>query len=302
MLAPSKNDSKRQISRSRYMIENSDLFKNKLEPLKWIHFLLGLRSYRMKGSYLKKGAWWASLYLVFLTILASVYISHCLVQNFISSPGVSLYKIGLTIILISALLHMITNWMLNINSYKVIKILVNFDFVEKTFPKKNPYLYNSNILNTSIHALEIFLMGLQRVVMDNQKSSQHNAVQYLSTFFNVSMDFSLYQLGNIMNMISSYVNVINISLCIFYNLPQNGLENKNIIIHIIKKHILRFVSFNHENMVKGTFSETRDIYTFMNVNDKLMDILQITNNKFNIIVRTINYIIFIPVHLKKISI
>lgn len=280
MLAPGKKDARSQIR-----IENSALFNNKLEPLKWIHFILGLRSYRMKGLYLKKGAWWSSLYLAFLTILATVCISRSVVKHFIRFQGVSLHKIGITIIYISSLLHMITNWMLNINSSKVIKILENFNYVENVFPKKNAYLYNSNILNTSIHALEILFMAFERV-LDSNKITQFTLVQFFNIFFNISMDFSVYQLCNIMNMISSYGNILNSSLCHFYNLPLYGLENKNVIIYILKKYILRFASFNHANKVSEIFTDTQDIYTFMRVNEKFLDILQITNNKFNIIVST----------------
>lgn len=290
MLVPGKNDSEIQISRSSRMIENSVLFNNKLEPLKWIHLLLGLRSYRMKGSYLKKGAWWASLYLAFLTILAIVCISHSIVELFIRLQGVSLNKIGLTIINISSLLHMITNWMLNINSNKVIKILDKFNYVEKTFPSKNAYLYNSNVLNTSIHSFEIFLMAIQ-IVINYDAKTQPNVAQFFYTFFNISMDFSVYQLCNIMNMISSYGNVVNTYLLNFYNLPHSGLENKNVIIYVLKKYILRFASFNHANNMRETFTETQDIYTFMKVNEKLLDIVQITNNKFNIIVSISNVLL-----------
>lgn len=277
-----KNDSKLNKIRSHRLVENGSLFNNKLEPLKWIHFFVGMTSYRLKGPYLKKGAWWASLYLVFLSIISMVYVNRGMSTHTSKEYSVTILKIAEVCMYISSSVHLVSNWMLNINSNKVISVLENFDYIEKALPKMNAFIYNSNNVNKIIHTIEIIYLCIFEILIDSNNFPLFQ--NCFTTICNIAMSFSVYQFCILVNMISSYKNVLNISICKFYNLPDYRFENINPIIYLLKRYIFQYASFDESNKVSITFIKAQNIHTFMKINNKLLNNLSLINGKFHVIV------------------
>lgn len=273
--------SKLYKNQSRRLIENGALLNNKLEPLKWIHFIMGLRSYRMKGSYFTKGPWWASLYLVCLIITLTINVTRSLINYLIEYQEVTLHNIAISFVYITSTMHLIMNCMLNINTFKIITVLEHFDYVERAIPRMNSFLYNTNNINVMIHVFEILYMLLPKVIKYKKTFSLST---YFMIMFNIASDFSIFQLCIMINMISSYGNVLNASICNFYKLPDYLLDNRNATIHVLKKYILQYASFDKRIKNNANFIETPNINTFVKINEKLLNNLSIINSRFNIIV------------------
>lgn len=181
-----------------YLVENGAIFNRKLEPLKWIHFLVGMTSCRVKGQHLKKGTWWASLYLFCLSIVSIVYVIRATLLYFSNKYGVTLLNIAEVCVFISSLAHLVANWILNINSNIVINIVKKFDYVEKALPKINAFVYNSNNFNKMIHIVEITYLCVYKIVCEKGKFPLLE--MFFTTLCNIALGFSVFQVCIMVNM------------------------------------------------------------------------------------------------------
>lgn len=235
----------------------------------------------MKGSYITKGAWWASLYLLCLIIIFMIYIIRSLIKYLNQHQEVTLHNIATTSLYITSTVQLIMNCILNINTSTVIIVLKHFDYAEKAIPRMNTFLYNSNNINLTIHLCEIvFMLSLLLVKYKDTFSLDI----YFMIMFNIASNFSIYQFCIMMNMISSYGNVLNIHICQYYKIHDYLHEKINATNYMLKKFIFQYASFDKPSKINASSIETLNINIFVKINEKLLDNLTVINNRFNVIV------------------
>lgn len=269
---------KRTIKHPRVtIITNGALFNNKLQPSTWFYSFIGLISYQMNGSSFRRIPWYGKVYLMFLSAGISYWISYNLIIFWKDDCRVTLRNLGVSCLYISSIMHVVTIWLFNMNTSQTIKIFKEFDWIETTLPKINNFLYNSNKINIALHIIQVIYLTADILI----EPIIFNLVSCVVIYFNIVLVLSVHQFCIITNMISSYGSVLNISICKLYNRPEYQSDYRNPVMYIIRHKVFCFASDYQKSKYLIPITSVEAITLMC---DKLLDNLQISNSKYNIVV------------------
>lgn len=269
----------------KYEVQNGALFVNKLEPIKFFTTILGMRSYKIKGNYFTKVNDWTKLQIILLCIIMSITIIANL-QHFIETLEINLFFLATFSTYLAGLVNMISYWISNINSTCVIRIFKNLNYVELLFPGVNGYLHNGNHLSIVLHCSNFFLLIIES--MNNYYNYSTKTRDFVKTrdviavgviIYSLAAGFSFYQVCIFNNIISSYVNVINVLLCRAHGKPEYHYKNNDAFMFLLNNKILQSAEINSSKI-----SPHLDIASVIEVYDKLLRNIEITNHKYNVLV------------------
>lgn len=273
------------ISKRGHRINNGYLFHKKIEPMKILHPFLGLRSYKKDGSYFSKVGWPTKIYLYFLVTCTTIIfiVNSKLRFEMKLSP---LRVIASELVMITAIISVSGNWFSNTNSTPVLKQMNNYNFIENLAPKVNSFVHNSNHLNLFLHLSQV-LINLTIMVLTFKKNNFATPTDcfyyFWTEYLSISLDISSFQPCIIVNLLSSYVNVINLSLCETFGRPEYHYENRDALMLLVKNKILRYSDTYFHN-TRELQCNRLEVDTMMNIFKKLMDNLEMITHKYNIIV------------------
>lgn len=265
-------------------IENGELFHKKLEPLKFTHSIMGLRSYEFDGVYFRKISFFRVAYLFFLSIGCIMVYFYSLKRAYIVFKGITIHSVISFLIKITGAVQTTCFFLSNVNSSAVIKIFKNFDVIEKSIPNINGFLHKSNVLNVMLHSINILFVVthvtiFQFVKVDLNEDNVFNTIITEATYFYYLVnDFSVYQCCNVMNMIGSYCNMLNIATCKMY---RTAYEQGDTFMMSIKNNILQYASVEQMKELRFVHRDTDHIIKMF---ERLILNLELANRKYNIIV------------------
>lgn len=269
--------------------DNGELFHKKLEPLKLIHSILGLRSYEFDGVYFRKISSFRVSYLFFLSVSCVVVYFNSLKIAFIAFNGITIHSVISCLVKITGAIQTTCFFFSHVNCSAVINIFKNFDIIEKNIPNVNGFLHKSNILNVVLHSSNILFVVSHVIAFQflyfglYEINIFDTVITDLTYFYYIINDFSVYQCCIVMNMIGSYCNMLNISTCKMYNTTY---EQSDTFMMTIKNNVLQYSSVEQIKDLRFNHQNTEHIIKNF---ERLMHNLELANRKYNIIVSTYQY-------------
>lgn len=270
-------------------IQNGTLFIKKLEPIKLFTTIFGMRSYKMTGKYFTKVGVWTKLQIICLCVISSITIGK-IFQEFIEILDIDLFFLATFSIYLAGLVNILTYWISNINSTCIIRIFKNFDYVELLIPGVNGYLHNGNHLSIFFHCTNFFLLIIG--TMDNfynYSTKTRSVLEFQNMLaigviiYSLAAGFSFLQVCVLINIISSYVNVLNFLLCREHGKLEYHYENNDAFMFLLKNNILRHAEINPSRI-----SPQLEIASVIQMYSKLLQNIEITNHKYNVLVSNIH--------------
>lgn len=263
------------------------LFHNKLEPLKFLHLFLGLRSYRKDKSHFSNVPWWMKTYIHTLSILqifvlVAYNISIVLearMDNFICKLA------ALLMFFIGGILIIMT-WTSNANTKYILKIIKNFDIIERAIPEINSFPHSNNTLNIAIHVFFGFIFIGQTYYFHVIYLGLYQFGLLVWEIINdIAIDYALYQFCIMLNMTSSYINVLNSLICEIYRINEYNYDQREPIMIFVKNNVFQYGTpapfFTNTKEFQITTLKNNDIVKIYNI---LMNNLELTNQKYNNVV------------------
>lgn len=273
------------ISNRGHKISNGYLFHNKMEPMKLLHPFLGLRGYKMNGSYFSKVDRLAKFYLYFIvTCTIIMFFAKTKIRLEIKSSP--LRVIARELMLLAGLTSVIVNWISNTNSTPLLKQYNNYNYIENLLPKFNSFVHNSNHLNLFLHLSQVLIVLVIQLLnfhIYHLTTSADYIFYYWTEFVSLTMDMLSFQPCIMVNLLSSYVNALNVVLCETYGRPEYHYENRDAFMFLVKNKILRY-SDTYFNRPRNFQCKRLEVDAMMNIFDKLMDNLEMITHKYNVIV------------------
>lgn len=271
-------------------IKHGGLFVRKLEPLKFVHLILGTRSYKFNGTSFSIVSRSTAFYLILVCVLNIVINAINIIYYGESYTKLTLHGIVTYLMLISGTIHTTFFFISNINSTDVIKMFKNFDFIETSIPKMNIFLYSSVTLSIVLHFFDIIFMSTEYMSIFLRSFPNlyffEEILKVFTILIYISNDYSVYQCGIIMNLTSSYGNVINNDLSKSYGSPDINLKNTDALLCALNTKVLQCASNKYNKCNRCNINYIIKMY------DKILENLEIINRKYNIVVSKICYIWF----------
>lgn len=261
------------------------LFHNKLEPLKSLHLFLGLRGYRKVKSQYSNVHWRMKIY-VHSLLFFQLYTLFWYISTMVGVEGEGVIrKIARILIHITGAIIITMTWLSNTKTKHLYKIFKNFDVIERVIPKLNNFPRNNNILNLSVHAFFLFIILGQTIYYAvTLNIDDYNPVLELwAVTSGLATEYALYQLCIVLNMTSSYTNVLNTLICQICKCKEHNYNYREPFMVFVKHHVLQYVTPYYR--IREEFQIiTLKVTSVVKIYDKLMSNLELTNQKYNIVV------------------
>lgn len=277
----------------RYRMENPKVFTNKIEPFQFVSSLLALKSYRIIDNHITTVHWTTKLQQLSYAVILLIDVFFIVKPIFSKINATSaVFYIASCLIHITGTLNVTIFWLSNINSIIFIKIMKNFDKIERLVPKMNGFVHSKNLTNMVVHFVIISFISYSLIsatysaIIDKFTVSFPNLFLYL---YIITTDFLVYQFCTIVHMISSYANLINSCLCKKFKKPDlnYNYNNNDALMTFLKNKILQYKIIYSKK--KSNFAQIKMV-DLVKIYDKLMDNLDLTNYKYNFVVSRAHYL------------
>lgn len=266
-------------------IQNGPLFINKIEPIKIVATVFCLRSYKVTAKYFTKVNGWTKLRILFLCVITSITIARFF-QEYIETLSIDLLFLATFSTTLAEMVNILAFWISNSNSTCVIKIFKNFDYVEMLIPGTNGYLHNGNHLTIIIHFLNFLIVTIDSINEFNIYLPRRQCFLELGDLlavgefiYSLALGCTFIQVCSFFNIISSYVNILNFLICRAYGRLDYYYENNDAFMFLLKNKIFRYGEINTSRIPKQL-----QIENVIQMYDKLLKNIEITNHKFHIVV------------------
>lgn len=263
-------------------IKHGNILNKNLEPLKFIHSVLGLRGYEKFGTYFTDTSWITKAYLMFISCCTAFNIMHTAIYFFTKIRGHSFeYLVISYLVSTTSAMQSISFWMTNtLHSSSVIKMFKNFDFIESSLPNKNRFLHNCNIFNSCIHLYtSTFLVTLLFVHLF-EMSHLSASIIYLNcvaVMNYITCILSLYQCCIMKSIISTYSNSLNNAICKLYQTPEYHGEHRDPLMFTMKRYMFLYTSVDKTETSDTNYSDV----DLIKICYKLLYISELSNDRYN---------------------
>lgn len=267
-----------------HKIHNIAAFTNKIEPFPILHLAFGLRSWRVvTGNILTNLHWTAKAYII-IVCSTFLYVSFTFIPPYFIQTQPSLIFFFASVTLYSTgSVNLSLMWLTNVNTKAVVKILKNLDILESFVPKLNGFVHGKSRVFLLIHFSSFaYVIYNANLLFKTKNLTNFKLFSNLWRFvFSLTNDLIMYQICNIVNMLSSYANIMKIALCKNFKKPEYYQKQNDPVMFFFKTKIIQYTTLNP---MKKHVIEKLDLVTMEIMYDKLVETLELTNNKFNIIV------------------
>lgn len=275
-----------KIYKIKYKVNNIEALKNKIEPFPILYLIFGLRSWSIEsGNKLTSLQWSAKVYIIVTGVLF-MYACTIFIPVYLSKSKSSLiFYFGTILLNVGGIINISIIWYSNITSNAMLKILKKMDDLESFVPKVSGFIHGESYFFIFIH---LFSMSnvLYNAYLSSQIPNMSIDIAIVSSlwrhWFIFTCNYSIYQFCNIINILSSYTNIINMALCTVFNKHAYYKHPNDPIMYVLKSKIIRYTDIDPTK--EHIFTEL-DVGSLESMYEILMDALELANDKFSVGVR-----------------